>query len=127
MSKMTKREWDAALSRIRKKDDRFKTPVYFFVIDALGRAVSMLQEVKHLSAKELVDGFVTLVFERYGVLAGLVVVEWGISSTDDIGSIVSHLIDEGILLKRDEDSIEDFNNIFDLEEILNNPDNYSIM
>ena len=41
---------------------------------------------------------------------------WGIRSTEDVGHMVFNLIGAGIFGKTEEDSIEDFKNIFDFHE-----------
>ena len=47
--------------------------------------------------------------------------EWGIRQCRDIGEMVFQLIDEGMFGKQDSDSLDDFSEIFDLEDALAEP------
>ena len=46
---------------------------------------------------------------------------WGIHSCEDIGHMVFNLIGAGIFGKTDEDSIEDFKNVYDFQEAFVKP------
>jgi uncharacterized repeat protein (TIGR04138 family) len=46
---------------------------------------------------------------------------WGIHSSEDIGNMVFNLIGAGIFGKTEEDSIEDFKNVYDFEEAFVKP------
>ena len=46
---------------------------------------------------------------------------WGIHSCEDIGNMVFNLIGAGIFGKTEEDSIEDFRNVYDFEEAFVKP------
>ncbi len=120
-------EWKAVIRRIRMKEDRYSPEAYLFLAEALTLTVARLPETRHLNAGELIDGFIGLAFERFGLMAGLVIERWGISTSSDIGEIVSQLIQENVLVKRDEDSIEEFKDLRDLIGILSNPRHYNIM
>ena len=88
------------------------------VCDAVGHTARRLHKRRHVSGHELLDGLVDLALERFGYLADLVLESWGVTCTDDIGKIVFHLVAVGLLSKRDEDSQDDFHNVFDLRRTL---------
>jgi uncharacterized repeat protein (TIGR04138 family) len=46
---------------------------------------------------------------------------WGIHSCEDIGNMVFNLIGAGIFGKTEEDSIDDFRNVYDFEEVFVKP------
>ena len=46
---------------------------------------------------------------------------WGIRSCEDIGHMVFNLIGAGIFGKTEQDSIEDFKNVYDFEEAFVKP------
>jgi len=46
---------------------------------------------------------------------------WGIHSCEDIGHMVFNLIGAGIFGKTEEDSIEDFKNVYDFEDVFVKP------
>ena len=50
---------------------------------------------------------------RWGLMAGAVLRRWGITSTMDFGRIVFVMIENGMLQKTDDDTIEDFRNVYD--------------
>jgi len=46
---------------------------------------------------------------------------WGIHSSKDIGNMVFNLIGAGIFGKTEKDSIEDFRNVYDFQEVFVKP------
>jgi uncharacterized repeat protein (TIGR04138 family) len=42
---------------------------------------------------------------------------WGISSTRDLGEIVFALVELGVLVKQEDDTIDSFDGVFDFEEV----------
>lgn len=66
------------------------------------------KENRHLSAHELVEGVLDLATSRFGLMAELVLREWGIRSGEDVGRITFALIEVGVFSKQDSDRIEDF-------------------
>jgi uncharacterized repeat protein (TIGR04138 family) len=46
---------------------------------------------------------------------------WGIHSCEDIGNMVFNLIGAGIFGKTEEDSIDDFKNVYDFDEVFVKP------
>jgi len=89
-----------------------------FTLDAMNRTARDLPVRRHLSGHELLKGIVYLAHEKFGRMAVNVFDQWGISRTRDFGVIVYDLIKEGILSKTEEDRLEDFENVFDLSEAL---------
>jgi uncharacterized repeat protein (TIGR04138 family) len=55
---------------------------------------------------------------QYGYLARVVLRQWGLRSTSDLGEIVYNLIASGDLQKTPSDSRSDFDGVFDLEQAL---------
>ena len=104
------------LEQIIAKDPRFKPEAYVFVHDALGHTWSRLDQRRHITGKELLDGIKDLALKRYGPMARAVLNSWGIRTTDDFGVIVFNLVDAGILSKTEEDHIEDFHAVYDFDE-----------
>lgn len=66
------------------------------------------RENRHLSAQQLIEGMLDLATTRFGLLAELVLREWGIRSGEDVGRITFALIEVGVFSKQDSDCIEDF-------------------
>ena len=59
--------------------------------------------------------------KEYGPVAKRVLSEWGINECIDFGHIVFNLVNEGLLGKTDEDSIEDFSGGYDFTEAFLHP------
>ncbi|MCK5620472.1 MAG: hypothetical protein KAJ17_13785 [Candidatus Krumholzibacteria bacterium] len=104
--------WEA-VDRIRERDKRYARDAYALVMDSLEFAIQRVGERRHLSATELLVHLCDYAQERYGVLAYSVLENWGIRSSEDVGSVVYRLIDEEILSEQDGDSPIDFSGGFD--------------
>lgn len=63
---------------------------------------------RHLTAPELVEGMLDLATVRFGLMAELVLREWGLKSAEDVGRITFALIEVGVFSKQPTDRIEDF-------------------
>ena len=104
---------------IRTLADRrgvFCPDAYFFVLEALENAMESMEERGHITGEDLLGWIRDLGRERYGVMAGDVFRAWGVQATIDFGRIVFHLVEAGLLNKRDEDSLSDFVDKFDFED-----------
>ena len=55
---------------------------------------------------------------QFGLMARTVLSMWGIARTDDFGEIVFNLIEAELMSKTDEDSRDDFRDVYDLDEAL---------
>ena len=104
------------LAEVIARDPRYKPEAYVFVHDALGHTWSRLDQRRHITGRELLDGIKDLALKRYGPMARAVLNSWGIRTTDDFGAIVFNLVDAGVLSKTEEDHIEDFHAVYDFEE-----------
>ncbi len=104
---------------IRNLADRrgvFRADAYFFVLEALENAMEAMEKRGHITGEDLLDWIRELGRERYGVMAGDVFNAWGVHATIDFGRIVFHLVEAGLLRKRDEDSLSDFVDKFDFQD-----------
>jgi len=113
----------AQLAALAKRDGRYKLEAYLFVIEGLNYQLKKLgldapDKRRHLTARELLEGIRALGWERYGRLAKDVFESWGVRSTLDFGEVVFNLIEAGEFTKTDEDSKEDFRDVFDFERDL---------
>jgi uncharacterized repeat protein (TIGR04138 family) len=93
---------------------------YRFVQDGLAFAVMQVHgngtDIRargHVSGPQLCQGLRDFALQRWGMMAGTVLRRWGITSTMDFGRIVFAMIASGQLQKTDEDSVEDFRNVYD--------------
>jgi uncharacterized repeat protein (TIGR04138 family) len=70
---------------------------------------------RHVSGQQLCEGIRQYALNQYGMLAATVLRLWNIQSTVDFGRIVFALIEAGQMQKTDEDTIEDFRNVYDFK------------
>ncbi len=63
---------------------------------------------RHLTAHELVEGMLDLATIRFGLMAELVLREWGLKRAEDVGRITFTLIEVGVFSKQPSDRLEDF-------------------
>lgn len=72
---------------------------------------------RHVSGQELCEAARIYASQQYGYMAKVVLNDWGIYSTSDIGEIVYNLIRIGLMRKTKEDCREDFDNVYDFDEV----------
>lgn len=101
------------ITDIAEKDGRYCKEAFIFILAALEYTLSHLSERRHLTGQEFSKGIAGYAREQYGYLARTVLAHWGITSTRDYGEIVYLLIDIGLMSKTEEDTIEDFFDVYD--------------
>jgi uncharacterized repeat protein (TIGR04138 family) len=107
---------DNPLELVIAKDSRYKPEAYVFVHDALDHTWARLEQRRHITGRELLDGIKDLALKRYGPMSRAVLNSWGVRTTDDFGAIVFNLVNAGILSKTEEDRIEDFHDVYDFDD-----------
>jgi len=110
-----------ALDSIVASDPRYQRDAYVFLRDALDFTTKQQKKVKgatvrHVTGPELLGGVRQYALKEFGPLVMTVFDNWGIHSCEDIGNMVFNLIGAGIFGKTEEDSIEDFKDVYDFEE-----------
>ena len=118
---MTNPTIDDLLSPILERDGRYLAAAYLFVRAGLDHTVRQLDKPRHVSGQELLEGMRDFALQEYGPVAKRVLSEWGINECVDFGNIVFNLVNEGLLGKTDEDSIEDFMGGYDFTEAFVHP------
>lgn len=104
------------IGTIIRTDDRYQAEVYLFVQDAFAHAAARLGQQRGLTARELLEGFRSLALERFGPTARLVLEHWGVRTTEDVGCVVMNMVAAGLMRKSEEDTLEDFRDVFDFRE-----------
>jgi uncharacterized repeat protein (TIGR04138 family) len=107
---------DELFQALRKLNPQYDEGAYLFVLSALNYVLERLSEPRHITGRELASGVRDLALERFGPMARTVVEHWGIHETSDIGNIVFALVECGVLIKQDEDTRADFENVFDFDD-----------
>ena len=107
-----------------KKNDHYQAEAYQFVYDALDytleNVVNDERKDRHVSADELLEGIRRYGIDQFGCLAKVVFEFWGVRSTSDWGDVVYNLIQYDLLRKQSCDHREDFNDVYDFEEVFEN-------
>ena len=71
---------------------------------------------RHVSGAQLCEGLRDYALQQYGLLARTVLRRWGVTRCEDFGRIVFTLIDHDLMQKTDDDTIDDFCDVFDFDE-----------
>ena len=107
---------EEVLDQLQERNPRFHARSYEFVMMALHSVIQSLDEPRHISGRELTEGLRELAIGQYGLLARTVLEHWGIHETEDVGRVVFAMVEQGILVKEDEDGPKDFADVFDFED-----------
>lgn len=117
------------LAGVLARDSRYSIHAYAFIFEAIAytkklrtksraRVKARRATPRHVTGPQLCEGACALALAHYGLLAKVVLRQWGIRSTSDLGEIVYNLIASGDLEKTPSDSRSDFDGVFDLEQAL---------
>ena len=118
---MTSNPPEVVLKAIRD-DGRYPPSVYEFLHAGLEYTTRKLfgakksSDPRHVTGQQLCEGLCDLALERWGFMAGTVLRYWNVRTTRDFGEMVYFLIDLGLMGRQPSDRIEDFDDVFDLDE-----------
>ncbi|MEM9026053.1 MAG: Minf_1886 family protein [Verrucomicrobiota bacterium] len=121
------KDFSEVIELIRKEDPRYESGAYFFVRQALDFTLRRLKSGKrqrsgsHVSGGELLEGIKDFAIEQYGPMAKTLFDTWRVTTCEDFGRIVFHLVDFGVLGKTENDSEEDFRECYTFEEAFEYP------
>jgi uncharacterized repeat protein (TIGR04138 family) len=119
---------DHPLAELLRRDRRYHRDAYFFVFEALRYAQEQRgfdtslspeaedEEQRHVTGQQLCEAIRSYALQQYGLLARSVLNTWGVRSTGDFGEIVFNLIDIGQMKKTESDRRQDFDNVFDFDD-----------
>ena len=103
---------ESVMSRLRQRYPGYSDTAYVFILSGLHYTIESLDSPRHISGRELAEGCRDLAIERWGLMARSVLEYWGIRSTRDLGAIVFALVECGVLIKQDGDSLDDFDDVY---------------
>lgn len=109
---------------LQKTAGPFPPEAFVFVQEGLRHTVEALRESepemaeggRHVSGHELCLGLRSFAIKEYGPLARTVLRSWGVRRTEDFGRIVFGLVEAGCLRKTEEDTIEDFQGVYEFDD-----------
>jgi len=106
-----------SLEELAREIGKYPVDAFNFVREGLKFTVNKIhqntQEETHITGQDLCWGLRDYALNRWGLLAPVVLHNWNISSTMDFGTIVFAMVDAGWMAKRDNDTINDFSNVYD--------------
>jgi uncharacterized repeat protein (TIGR04138 family) len=117
---MQKIGFTEALDSIVARDPRYARDAYVFLRDSLDFTTKQQKKIKgatvrHVAGPELLEGVRQYALREFGPMVMTVFSSWGIHCCEDIGHMVFNLIEAGVFGKTEEDSLEDFKNVYDFE------------
>lgn len=123
------------IARLAKESGRYRLDAYLFVQQALVYAQCELgmgrprpydpegdseddepPPESHLTGQQLCEAIRLYAADLYGLMAKVVLNNWGLKTTRDFGEIVYQLIEIGEMTKSDSDRREDFDDVYDFNE-----------
>ena len=115
-----------ALESLVANDRRYQRDGYIFLRDALDFTTKQQKKIKgvsvrHVTGPELLDGVRQYALNEFGPMVVTVFDSWGVHSCEDIGHMVFNLIGAGVFGKTEEDSLDDFKNVYDFAEAFVRP------
>ncbi len=105
------------LLAVVESDRKYALGAYEFVFEGLEHTLRSIGERRHISGQELCAGLRRLALQRFGMLGKMVFRQWGVTRTADFGEIVFRLVEAGLMGKTEADSLADFQDGFDFEEV----------
>lgn len=125
-------EPEKPLEQVIQEDGRYPAEAYAFLREGLAKSVKEVygQEESsgqhHVTGRQLCLSLKSLAAERWGLLARTVLGRWNIRATIDFGNMVYLMIQHGYMKKTDEDSLEDFRNVYTFAEAFRDRDEFEL-
>jgi len=114
-------DFDEGVKSILQKDKKYNAEAYEFVREALDYTRVWMGRRGHVSGQELLEGIRKYALDQFGPMAKTVLNLWGITTCEDFGKIVFNLIDQRVLAKTPQDSLDDFRRGYDFDEAFEKP------
>lgn len=123
---MPSNSFEHAVATILEKEKRFQPGAYFLVREVLDFTVERLSkesqgEKRHVSGRELLEGFRDYLIREYGPMSATLLEDWGITRCRHVGEIVFLFIENGVFGKQDSDTLDDFEEIYTFEDAFTKP------
>ena len=113
-------KFTTTVEAIVDRDPRFDPEAYAFISDAVLYTTRKMESgsrtsKRHISGRELLDGIKEFAMQQFGPIAPEVLRHWGMNDSMAIGHVVFNMVNNQLLGKTREDTIEDFRNGFDFD------------
>ena len=127
------------MEKVIRDDGRYPPQAFEFLHEGLTRAVKQVhglgQSVSegegesgqtHVTGRQMCEAMRDEAIERWGLLARPVLERWNIHATIDFGNMVYLLIRHSFMRKTEEDSVEDFRDVYDFTETFDKIDHFEL-
>jgi uncharacterized repeat protein (TIGR04138 family) len=111
------------LIELVRQDGRYPLEAYAFLHEGLARAVrqchgeaAAANRPRHVTGQQLCLALRDEATERWGMLARTVLGRWRIRATLDFGNMVYLLVNNNLMQKNDEDSLDDFRDVYSFDD-----------
>ena len=84
-----------------------------FSVDHVHGPQTEAEADRHICGRQLSHGLRDYAVRKYGLMAKAVLSHWGIYRTADFGRIVFAMVDNRLMQKTDDDSLRDFEDVYD--------------
>jgi len=99
------------------RNPKYKFEAYSFILAALHFVMSKVTPPRHITGREFCEGIREYAIDQFGPMARTVLEFWGIGETLDFGRLVFDLVEIGLMRKTDEDSLSDFKDVYDFNQV----------
>jgi len=130
---MTDPQPEKSVEEVIQADGRYPPEAYSFLHEGLARAVrkayadgASIPGRHHVTGRQMCRALRDLAAERWGMLAPTVLASWNVHATIDFGHMVYLLIGHDFMHKTEQDSIDDFADVFDLSAAFKNVDKFEL-
>ena len=128
---MRNERFDSALDSILAGDTRYPRDAYHLLSAALDHTIRAVYaerrsagdgpEDRHISGRQLAEGFRDYLLGEYGPFARYILEDLRLRTTDDIGNLVFNLVAVGAFGKSENDKRSDFHDLYDFHETFVEP------
>ncbi len=112
-----------SMEDVIRTDGRYPLEAFSFLHEGLTKAVRDVHGgetgpagQRHVTGAQLCRSLKDLAIEKWGLLARVVLEKWNIRATIDFGNMVYLLITHNYMRKTEEDSLEDFRDVYSFPE-----------
>lgn len=106
-------------SDIVAKDRRYDARAYTLltaVLKRLFKSASKGGQSQHITASDILEEFREFSLDQFGPMTYCVLIEWGVSSSEDLGEMMFNLVDSHRIERDKNDSKDDFIGGYDFIE-----------
>ncbi len=127
------------MDEVIRDDARYPHEAYEFLHEGLASAVKAIHgaslpqtaeeaatKQSHVTGRQMCLALRDLALHRWGMLAKTVLAQWNIHATIDFGNMVYLLIRYSYMRRSEEDSLDDFREVYGFEEAFDGKDHFKL-